>query len=71
VNYQQCLLQNDTSRQVAFIPETLAIEGQRLKLKTATGWEEGWTVCRVWQQFNAAGMLALRNAKRHRKASDI
>ena len=56
---------------MAFIPATLAVEGRRLKLKTATGWEEGWTVCRVWQQFNEAGMLALRAAKRHRKASEI
>lgn len=42
--YRQCILRNGNVTTTSYIPAAYAVIGKVLKLKTISGWEDGWKV---------------------------
>ena len=70
--YCQCVLRNGNRVQVSHIPKQFAVEGDILKLRSGSEWEDGWLVESVGQEVDEAVLDGLRNAlKHHADVSDM
>jgi len=71
--YKQCRLSRKNERQMSFIPEEIAFEGNIVKLKEADEWSEHWKVDEVYEPPMAWDMIqeAANQARHTRKFSDI
>jgi hypothetical protein len=72
--YRQCVLERGNVTTVSYIPESIAKQGQVVKLKQtkSADWDEGWRVVSVgvrmdWGEVNERS----RDYEHHRNATDI
>ena len=73
MNYRQCTLQRENTKQVLWLKEKIAKKGFTVKLKNDDGtWDEGWKVIDVNGKLEEKYLLERsQDYKRTRNASDI
>lgn len=72
--HQQCLIRNtEGSKQTAWIPSEIALEGRGIGLKINGEWERNWMVEKAYGVLLDSDYVAEheRAFKNHRKATDI